>query len=78
MLAGAEASDDSTFHLASREVDEPILPYPTRGRTLWWQWTPPQQGLAVVTLDGIDPDSGPRRRSLYRIDEGGPSPRRRQ
>ncbi|MFO1459736.1 MAG: TlpA disulfide reductase family protein [Verrucomicrobiota bacterium] len=59
VLAGAEASDDSTFHLASREVDEPILPYPTRGRTLWWQWTPPQQGLAVVTLDGIDPDSDP-------------------
>ncbi|MBN9688740.1 MAG: TlpA family protein disulfide reductase [Verrucomicrobia bacterium] len=54
-LTGANASDASTFRLATREAGEPFLPFRARGRTLWWSWTPEQEGLALVELGGTGP-----------------------
>lgn len=54
-LTGATASDESTFRLATREVGEPTLPFRARGRTLWWSWTPAEEGLALVELGGTGP-----------------------
>ncbi len=83
-LTGASASDESTFRFATREVGEPLLPFRARGRTLWWRWTPAQEGLALVELGGTGPSpdtvvgiyTGTSLENLQLLtaeDEGGPN-----
>lgn len=42
-----------TFRAASNEPDEPELPGLEEARSLWWQWTPPMNGQALLTLQAF-------------------------
>jgi hypothetical protein len=64
LLTGLSATATGDNGLASREPDE-LLPTFATGRTLWWSWVAPSNGLAVLDISSIvfggsAPDPRPR------------------
>lgn len=53
VLEGATATAESTFRHATAEQGEPLLEG-GRKKTLWWRWTAPADGTAIVNLAGVN------------------------
>ncbi len=53
-LTGASASSTSYNYGATRESGEPILHASAGGRTLWWKWTAPHDGVIVADTAGSE------------------------
>ncbi len=53
-LSGATASSVSYNYGATRETGEPVLHANAGGRTLWWKWTAPHDGVIVADTAGSE------------------------
>lgn len=54
VLGGSSASSTSYNYGATRETNEPVLHANAGGRTLWWKWTAPQDGVIVADTAGSE------------------------
>lgn len=57
VLAPAGASVTTTSVRATRETGEPAHAGNSGGRSLWWRWTPPAAGTAVIATRGSSFDT---------------------
>ncbi len=53
-LTGATATSASYNYSATRESGEPVLHVAADGRTLWWKWTAPHDGMIVADTAGSE------------------------
>jgi hypothetical protein len=44
---------------ATHEANEPAAPANSTGKSVWWSWTAPVNGLVWINLDGSDYESSP-------------------
>jgi sugar lactone lactonase YvrE len=51
-LTGSQSLGSGHNFNSTREVGEPVLHANAAGRSVWWKWTAPQDGMAVVDAGG--------------------------
>ncbi|BET69261.1 hypothetical protein ASA1KI_41790 [Opitutales bacterium ASA1] len=62
-LVGDDASGRGTFDDATREDAEPVHTSSDAGGSVWWTWTAPESGTAILLCTG---DHGPPTVAVYR------------
>lgn len=56
-LSGSTATDLRSNATATKQTLDPMPPIGLSGRTLWWRWTAPSNGIVIVSTAGTTADT---------------------